>query len=372
MNHIYYQTKTKYTNTGDALINSALINELRKYGVLHANCGAEIPIEFLNALGLHEDERELATGEIFFVKAVVKQAIMSKRNGDRVFVFSGPGDLYGGGRRLVIRNLLSGLVFPIFRLCGVTIVRIGRSVGPISRMMALSEWIRGLFLSYYYVRDTGTLERCHKIGIKKAKLCPDLSWIYHSDHLKRINKTNAVMVNMRTSIFDDIEEGFVESTFNKCRHVLAELNDSVDGGIKIYVAYQVAEDREFCKWIAEQLKQSYDVVFIDHQMQLHELEKYYSKVDYHMSNRMHSLLVGYKYGSLPIALIDTEKHTKIAATFCDCQMEKLMVDIHAPSGVCDLINKRETLMHRLFDYEEQCQKRIQQILSCIFVTGIVQ
>lgn len=43
MNTIYYQTKTKFNNTGDALINKALIEMLRNYGQLKCNCSKEIP-----------------------------------------------------------------------------------------------------------------------------------------------------------------------------------------------------------------------------------------------------------------------------------------------------------------------------------------
>lgn len=366
MNHIFYQTKTQYSNTGDALINNALINELRQYGVLHVNCSVDIPQDFLNTLGIREEERENSEGEFSFVKAVLRQAVKCRKTKDHVFLFSGPGDLYGGSSRLVIRNLISGLVFPIFRLCGVIIVRIGRSVGPISSMMAVSEWIRGLFLSHYYVRDTVSLERCHKLGIKKTKLCPDLSWIYHCDHPKRINKTNAVMVTLRNSIYDEVEEDFVESTIERCKEVIAELCNSMEGKAKIYVTYQVEEDKKFCEYVAEQLKATYNVEFVDHQLRLSDMEKYYGCVDYHVSNRMHSLLVGYKYGSLPIALINIEKHIKIAATLKDSQMENLMVDIEASDAEWGFMNEREMIMQKLFSYEKNCQRDIEEILSSIF------
>lgn len=369
MNHIFYQTKTYFSNTGDALINRALIEALREYGVLHANCSSSVPDEFLQALGIRAEERAIADSELAFIKSVLLCSLRSIQRGDQVYIFSGPGDMYGGGLRLVIRNLASALVFPIFRIFGVRIVRIGRSVGPISKLMAVSEWIRGLFLSHYYVRDTRSLQRCKDIGIKKVKMCPDLSWIYDMEHVASINRTNTVMVNLRNAIFDDVHDAFIEATIRKCEDVLAEISNHLNGQMKVTVAYQIAEDAGFSKLVYERLKSTYDVTYIDHQMRLDELETYYGAVDYHISNRMHSLLAGYKYGSLPIALIDTRNHMKIAATFEDCGLHELMVDIYdvqSSEKVAGLCARREDLLRKMFHCEKKQQETIFKTLDFIF------
>ncbi|MBE6727642.1 MAG: polysaccharide pyruvyl transferase family protein [Ruminococcaceae bacterium] len=369
MNHIFYQTKTKFTNTGDALINNGLINTLRKYGKLHANCSKDVPGEFLSALGIMDEERINYESEFAFIKSVIKCARKSKKNNDRVYVFSGPGDMYGGGIKLVVRNFISGLIFPVFRLYGVTIVRIGRSVGPISKLMALSERIRSIFLSYYYVRDSKSLERCRKHGIKKVKFCPDMSWVYHRDHEKKINHTNTVMLNMRNSIFDDLDDTFVEQTLKSCEYVLCKLNSCMQNQMKLCVAYQIDEDKEFSEKIYNYFKDKYPTEYIGNQMKLDELENYYGGVDFHISNRMHSLLVGYKYGSLPIALIDTKTHTKISATFIDCNLFELMIDIYdsdTENKVDFLFNNREDLIQRLISCEKDNQTKIDETLDFIF------
>lgn len=369
MNHIFYQTKTKYSNTGDALINCALIRSLRNYGKLHVNCGKDIPKAFLESLGVTPEEKEVNDGELGFVLSVIRCAIGCHTKENRVFVFSGPGDMYGGGCRLVIRNFLSGLIFPIFRLFGVKIVRIGRSVGPISALMALSEKIRCSFLSHYYVRDSLSLRRCHEFGIRKAKLAPDLSWVYDIDHIKRVNHTNVVMVNLRNSIFDDVHEEFVEATLTRCEELLKAMDEILDGKIQVLVAYQIEEDAEFARIIYDRLKTIYTTEFVDHQMRLEELELYYGKVDYHISNRMHSLLVGYKYGSLPIALIDAENHVKIAATFDDCDLFELVIGIYDAvdtKRIRTLMQNREAEMLKLFTCERKQERQLSAVLRIIF------
>ncbi len=369
MRYIFYQTKTKYTNTGDALINHALINILRQYGSLRANCSSEIPEEFLSRLGIRAEEKVISNSEFAFVKSVVSCAIKARKQGDQVYVFSGPGDMYGGGLRLVVRNFASGLLFPVFRLFGVKIVRIGRSVGPISKLMALSERLRCTFLSHYYVRDTLSLERCRDMGIKKVEFSPDLSWIYDADHPKRVNHTNTVMVNLRNSIFDDVHEEFIEATLRRCEELLEQLNSALSGRMKVCVAYQIAEDQEFSRIVFDRLKTVYETEYIDHQMRLDELETCYGCVDFHISNRMHSLLAGYKYGSMPLALIDTQKHVKIAATFADCDLREFMFDIYEPVDsrqVSELVCHREDLLQKLFQCEQDQQARIVSTLEYVF------
>ena len=270
---------------------------------------------------------------------------------------------------MVARNLISCVIFPVFRLLGVKIVRIGRSVGPISKLMALSEWLRGLFLSHYYVRDSVSLARCHRMGIKKTKMCPDLSWAYHAEHERRINKTGAVMVNLRNAVFDDVEQLFVDATLNKCMEVLAELKESLGDGMKVVVAYQIAEDAEFSKLAYERIRQLYPSEYIDHQLKLGELAEAYSRVDCHISNRMHSLLAGYKYGSLPIAVLDVKTHTKISATLRDSDLPELMIDIYSDSGagkVAELWKSREEYLRRLLDCEQKNYRAIQKTLDGIF------
>ena len=104
-------------------------------------------------------------------------------------------------------------------------------------------------------------------------------------------------------------------------------------------------------------------------MKQNELETCYGCVDFHISNRMHSLLAGYKYGSMPLALIDTQKHVKIAATFADCDLREFMFDIYEPVDsrqVSELVCHREDLLQKLFQCEQDQQARIVSTLEYVF------
>lgn len=370
MNHIFYQTKTKYSNTGDVLINHALIQALRPYGCVHANCSQGIPEQFLSLLGLQEQERTYAKSEFAFFKEILRCAREARKNGDGVYIFSGPGELSGGNPRMALRNAALGFVFPVLRAVGVKVVRIGRSVGPITRLMALSEWFRCLSLSHYFVRDTQSVQRCRKLGIRKAKLSADLSWIYDPQHPNRVNRTNVIMVNLRRSIYDhEVQDVFVEQTLFRCQELLDELSKTVDAPLRVCVAYQTADDRELSQQVYERLEKCYPTTFIDHQMRLDELAECYGGVDFHISNRMHSLLAGYKYGSLPLALVDTDKHIKVAVTFTDCGLEELLFDIYRPidsQRLMDLVVHRDQMMDKLFACEEEKSQEIRETIRGIF------
>lgn len=369
MRYIFYQTKTYYTNSGDALINNALITALREYGQIYANCERGVPKEFLAMLNLLPGEELFSDSEVDFVQKILKCALKHRKAGDEVYVFSGPGDMYGGSYRMILRNIASGGIFFILRLVGVKTVRIGRSVGPVSKLMAISEWFRALFLTHYYVRDTQSLQRCRDMGIKKVRMCPDLSWIYHKDHSRKINHTQCAMVNIRNAIFDDVEQSFIDATLQQCEKVLHGINDELEGCLKVYVAYQTAEEDTFSRTVYEHLRENFDVELVDSQMKLDEFEKYYGSVDYHISNRMHSLLAGYKYGSLPIALIDTKKHVKIAASLNDCGLSELMVDINETSvdtKAHTFVRNREILLRKIFVCEEENCIRFKRVFSEIF------
>ncbi len=369
MNHIFYQTKTYFSNTGDVLINNALISVLRNYGIIHANCCSDVPEEFLRNIGLKAEERIACENEFTFIKMVISYAKKAKKNGDKVYIFSGLGDMYGGGLKLTFRNLISGMIFPIFRMFGVKIIRIGRSVGPLSKALAFSERIRSKFLTRYYVRDSKSLERCKAYKIQNVDFCPDLSWCFDNGHERKINNTKTVMVNLRNSIFDDKESKFIESTLTKCDEVLSVLSKKYNGQMKVLVAYQIEEDAKFSKTVYEFLSAKYDVEYRERQIMLSEIKECYSCADFHISNRMHSLLAGYKYGSLPLALIDIENHTKISATFKDCSLPEIMLDIYKlkySDNVDFLFENREEILNKLFEIEARFCEKISSVLNGVF------
>ena len=365
---IYYQTKTLFTNTGDVLINKSLLGALRRYGTIRANRSSEIPASFIDALGIREEEKVKSETELSFILNILRNALKG-----RVFIVSGLGHICGGGNQRIVRNLIASSIFAFYRLLNVRIIRIGFSIGPVSRGLALSESLRGYFVSKYYVRDTKSLALCHAIGIKKAELCPDMSWLYEFGEKRQIQvgggKTT-ILLSFRRRGFAKSVSGHAEDPIaEQVLNALSFLKSRLD--LKIIVAYQVAEDALFCGYLAGLLRNNYEVEFIDKQMTLDDAREVYRKAVFTISNRLHSLLLSYKYGCVPVALVDKEENLKIVSTFEDCGLGELLINIGDDSSVLEtslehIIDNKEELYHKVVAVEAQKQKEIIACLDSIF------
>ncbi len=366
-NIIFYQTKTKFSNTGDALINRGLIETLRKFGEIIAN--DRIPFEFLKDLGVVESERLKSHSNRGFSITVLCFAIKAIFNGNKIFIFSGLGHNYGGSYKKVIRNIISGFLFPILRLCGVRIVRIGISIGPITKLLGLTEWFRSLFISNYLVRDTKSLELCHSIGIKKAEICPDLSWAYVVDSQDVVKPI--VVVNLRNSTLDEyVFDSYITKLVGGLKNILEELSNKLGEKLEVRVVYQVAEDKLFAEFIYNEISSIYNASFVNEQLRLSTAHEYYGKSFVTISNRMHSLLFAYKYNSLPIALIDKKEHVKITATFEDAGIDELIFDVNSNAGFSsqlqEIVLNKKTYLEQLKEIETDNRLLIVNKLNEVF------
>lgn len=364
MNYIYYQTKTKFTNTGDALINKTLLQLLRNYGSLRCNCSKEIPERFIEELGIKEEEKVKTATEFGFVMSIFKSALTGKFKGNKTYIVSGLGHNWGGSFKKCVRNLLASALFPFYRLCGVKIVKIGMSIGPISKGLGVTEKIKSLFINYYYVRDTKSLNLCHDIGIKKAKLCPDLSWSYLSDKKKEINKNNIITIGLKESILNEKDPEYIELMLTRLEQILSSFKQPV----KLIFIYQVIEDKDITFNAYNRLKDKYDSSIVEEQLNLNSALRYYGQACYNISNRMHSLLLGYKYGALPLALIDVKHHVKISQTFIDNNLEDLLIDIYTDlkEKINDIEKNKVQLFNQIASVEKNMTVEIKNVLNDTF------
>lgn len=369
MNYIFYQTKTNFSNTGDSFINKSLISELRNYGTIVANCSSDIPHSFIASLGIRDDEKIICDSEFSFVKNVLKYAFKSLFKHDKVFIFSGLGDSFGGGFKPILRNFLSFPIFLVYRIFGVKIIRIGRSIGPMTRMMYFSEKVRSIFINYYYVRDSISLKKCHDIGIKKAKLCPDMSWLYNEHSSRNINFDNKnILVNVRNAILDSSTNEYKELLTNSILKVIDCLHN-LDNDYNFIFCYQVDEDKEYVNYLYNIVKKKYSCSYLSKKITMDNIEDVYSNSIINISNRMHSLLLGYKFGTLPLAIIDKKNHIKITGTLVDNDLEDILFDINNLdlSTIKDLYcNDKTALYNKIINIEKYNQEQIRNILDFIF------
>ena len=367
MNYIFYQTKTKFINTGDALINKALLDLLRDYGTLRCNCSREIPDYFIDELGIRKDEKIISNGEISFVFNIIKQKLKNKKE-DKIFVFSGLGHHFGKSPKKIIRNIIAGFfIFPIYRILGVKIIRIGFSLGPVSKLLGISEKIRSIPVNGYYVRDEASLELCRKLGIKKAMFCPDMSWIYLMKEPRKVNDSNIITVCLRDSMFDIEDNEYRDNLESKLDIILNKINKQ-NKNIKIVFAFQVAEDKDFTFHLYNKYNNKYECEFIENQISLETAGNLYGKAAFNISNRMHSILLSYKYGCLPIVTTDLKKHKKISQTLEDSNFNEIGIDIYESNDnkIEYLIKNKEQILNKIFKIEQENQRETVKILNKIF------
>jgi len=159
------QAQTQFENSGDLLINYSLLYILRSYGEVIVN-DKNVPDWYIKQLGVKESERLSNVTNKNFVIFIL---ISLLKRGVNVYLFSGLGHFGGDSITKAFKNFICGFIYMSFRILGATIVKLGTSIGDISRILAVSESFRAIFITYYLIRDSISIEKAHNIGIKKAK-----------------------------------------------------------------------------------------------------------------------------------------------------------------------------------------------------------
>ena len=98
---------------------------------------------------------------------------------------------------------------------------------------------------------------------------------------------------------------------------------------------------------------------------------YYGQSQIVVTNRLHVLLLSYKYGALPIGLTDLKGHKKIHGIFNDNGLEDLLIDIYAGDDVITdsferILNKRTDYLQIIKSVEQKNRATLKQIFSNIF------
>ncbi len=370
MNMFFINVRTQFGNSGDALINRELIKELRKYGKIFANCGEDVSADFIEDLMLKPEEMVKVKNTFAYSIKIIKCALKSVFSKDTVYSFGGLGDCYGGNFKSIVKDLVSFAVFCIYRLLGVKIISIGKSFGKLTKAKRVSQKIRSIPINYYFIRDVRSINYCKSFGIKKAKYCPDLSWLLCSEK-NTVNLSNAVAITFRSFADINKDADYDDKFINNIVSILRQMKNKLDNKIKVIVFYQVEYDAVFMESIYHRLASlnEFDVQFIPDRIRLKDVEKLYGNLHFHISNRMHSIFLGFKYGSLPIALLD-DSNRKILSTFEDASFTDLIVKIgseenHIINRVNDIFDNQELYLKRLITYENECQAKIENTLKKI-------
>jgi len=370
-NVIFFQAHTQYENTGDLIINRSLVDLLRSHGKLIVN-DRGVPDWYLTQLGLQERERLSKVAKCSFfitIACTLLKHILNKNS--NVYLVSGLGHFYGYSVFKSVNIAVASLAFALFRGLGCQIIKIGTSLGPLGLLVGAAESFRALFIKHYLVRDSLSLELAKKIGIRHAYFFPDLAWSYEQQHglltqPSRIAR-EALFISFRSSTHELIKEPhYKECVLNALKIIIGVL-----GRRKIKVGYQVERDRAFCFELFDSLRDIDDLEFIESRIDVDNAFDVYNDVKYVISNRLHVLLYAYKFGALPMALINMNEHIKITGIFKDAYLDDLLLDltknnIEIEEKTREIVTQEAVLRQRLNDIERYYIDKSKEILKGIF------
>ena len=125
------------------------------------------------------------------------------------------------------------------------------------------------------------------------------------------------------------------------------------------------------KEIYDQLSDVSNLTLCKELITLDNAAEYYGKAKYILSNRLHVLLLGYKYGAPTICVSDIEKHRKIRGIFTDNGLQDVLLDFNTSSKqllsqLAALTENTVSLEHKILMVENQNWQELDNIFKCIF------
>ncbi|WP_448603755.1 polysaccharide pyruvyl transferase family protein [Thermoleptolyngbya sp.] len=352
---VFYSAVTQFDNLGDLIINKILISELRKYARLVVNVNG-VPEWYKEELGLLPGEAVEESRKRFRIRIVltgIKRLAGLKKN---TFSIINPGHSYGdmemlGGSpfRILINSVL-------IYLSGVRRCRFGCSIGPFWGDRKDLERLQSRLMYFNSVRDSVSKSYAESIGIRNTVYFPDLAWLMETEYTQKrpsIESRELVIFSFREST-----PGFLNSHLDAQEYqnmLLSKLDEIVEYvsthlSKRILICHQVDRDKFMSDLLYNRYRNVCKVDCLDPRITSRDMEKIYSNSFLTFSNRLHVLMFSMAFGSLPVAVIDSERHVKISGIFVDSEMRSLLIDVYdkdvpTRQRLDDLIQKEIALLN---------------------------
>jgi polysaccharide pyruvyl transferase WcaK-like protein len=341
-NFIFCRAIISYDNLGDIVINKTLMNNLRNYGRLIVNTRG-VPPWVCQQLELSVDE-QYTKGIGFQILVFLYGLRALADSNSKVYFIKTPGGYIGNDLNNNWLNQVKGLAWVfLFRIIGVRVCWFGASIESFSKMQEMLEKWKSQFIYFYSVRDSLSQDYGRKIGIERLAIFPDLAWLMETSS----ENSNPISIDGEYVIFsfrkppqrliNKFNLAEYENDFYRVLDAIIKLVCQ-KWSKKLVICYQVTRDYKFCKEIKDRYQDSCDVILIDHQINTESIYGLYSRASMVFSNRLHVLLFSGLYGSLPVAVINTELYRKITGIFLDAKLMRLIVDISKKPDLVELLS----------------------------------
>ncbi|ACN15625.1 hypothetical protein HRM2_25310 [Desulforapulum autotrophicum HRM2] len=364
---IFYKTTAAVDNTGEVLIYKSLLEQLRQYGDVIVDDRHKMYAMFHKWMGVENNERLSRFSDRSFIASMILEAIKGLVIKRQVAFVTGVGEHKYTTIKSAVKNLLAACFLALLKVLRVKVVRIGMSIQLAGRLTRDSEKILSIFVDHYYVRDSLSQEHCLKAGIKKVKVAPDLSWGYavnQNSWPKNSTQITNIMFSFRSSIYnDDLKK--IESLKVAIRFLADYINSNFD--CNIYISYQVTQDKAFAEEVCRYLAIYFDnISFVKEQVTLDNAAEYYGNANVVFSNRLHALLLAYKFGALPIGIIDVPLQQKIVGIFKDIGFPELLYHIDEIKSISISENDIDETVQAIKNVEKNNTRILNEIFVKIF------
>lgn len=369
-NIIFFKTTADFDNTGEVLIYKSLLEFIRSHGDVVINDGNGIQSKFLTRIGIRDSERLSVKTKQKFVSYMICVALTNLFRGNRVFFITGVGEHSVSGMKSVVKNMMSFVLLIILRILRVKIIRVGMSIRFDGFWAKFSEKVLSSVINHYYVRDGISFNNCRCIGIKKCKIAPDLSWGYRVPYCEEDKSRNDLYMSFRFYCESkENSETYRKKIEETVKQIVLGIYNKIQGNIVF--SYQCDEDELFMNSILRQLPPIPNLIMSKELVTLDNAKKYYGNAALILSNRLHVLLLGYKFGAPTVCVSDIENHRKIQGIFLDNGLEANLLDYNLSADVLnELILKkmanRNSIEENYRSVERANYQKLLDVFSCVF------
>lgn len=365
---IFYKTTAAFDNTGEVLIYKSLLEQLRPYGQIVIDDHNEKSAIFLEKIGVKQDELLSTYSPCPFILAMLLSALTQVVSTRKVAFVTGLGEHRYTTVKSSVKNFSAACLLALLKLLGVKVVRIGMSMHIAGLLPKFSERILSMFVDHYYVRDSLSQRMCRDAGVKCAKIAPDLSWAYAVD-CQKIDDESSEVTNCIFSFRSSLYKGDISKIENLKEAIVILAHTLIrQYGCSIQITYQVGTDANFAHELYQTLSRQHDNVFlVEELITLENAGSFYGHAQLVFSNRLHTLLLSYKYGAVPIGFIDKSNQKKIVGIFEDVGLEDLLIDFEYVKRASFGFPHVRDAINKIRDVEKKNRTELQNILNNIFM-----
>ncbi|RKD91982.1 polysaccharide pyruvyl transferase family protein [Mangrovibacterium diazotrophicum] len=371
-NLIYYKTTADFDNTGEVLIYKSLLELLRNHGQVVIDDSTKTPRLFLERIKIQDSERLSSISKLTFSSSLWRSALQYCFRKKRVFFVTGIGAHSVKGIKSAIKNIVATVYCTGLRLFGVKLIRLGMSMQFAGKPAELSEVLLSKSFNHYYVRDSISLKNCQKAGVKKVKLAPDLSWAYNIGVKQTKINHNKIILSFREYAGTKDKQVEYKKRLSAAIISLCELINKLLPNSSFILTHQVNADLKFMGEIKSHLSENgFQSELVEEFITLDNASNYYTDANLVISNRLHVLLLAYKFGGLPIAFTDLQNHLKIKGIFEDSQLGQLLFDFNYKTPeltqlLQNVIENRERLLSSTKETAKSNKLELERITKTIF------